>query len=146
LKGTDHGDGVRREDAGRRGRREIPVKVRKIGFVGTRTDRPEAMAAFFEHVLGLEPTHSGDDMWAFRLPDGSVAEVFGSSLNEHLTTGPVAEFQVEDVEAATQELRRAGVQIVFGPQRSEEAGLAWTHFRAPDGNVYGVIEDLRSSG
>ena len=23
---------------------------------------------------------------------------------------------------------------------SEEAGLAWTHFRAPDGNVYGIIE------
>lgn len=122
------------------------MKVRKIGFVGTRTDRPEAMAAFLEHVLGLEPTHSGDDMWAFSLPDGSVAEVFGTSLNDHLTTGPVAEFQVDDVGAATEELRRAAVEIVLGPERSEEAGLAWTHFRAPDGNVYGVIEDLRASG
>ena len=37
------------------------------------------------------------------------------------------------------------VAIVFGPERSEEAGLAWTHFRAPDGNVYGVIEDLRAA-
>jgi catechol 2,3-dioxygenase-like lactoylglutathione lyase family enzyme len=120
------------------------MKVRKIGFVGTRTEKPEAMAAFLETVLGLEPIHSGDDMWAFRLPDGSLAEVFGPSLNDHLTTGPVAEFQVEDVEAATAELRSAGTEIVFGPERSEEAGLAWTHFRAPDGNVYGVIEDLRA--
>jgi predicted enzyme related to lactoylglutathione lyase len=121
------------------------MRVRKIGFVGTRTERPEAMAAFLEDVLGLTAEHAGNDMWAFRLPDGSVAEVFGPSLNEHLTTGPVPEFQVDDVEAATEELRRAGVEIVFGPQRSEEAGLAWTHFRAPDGNVYGVIEDLRAS-
>ena len=120
------------------------MKVRKIGFVGTRTDRPEAMAAFFEHVLGLEPTHGGGDTWAFRLPDGSVAEVFGPSFNEHLTTGPVVEFQVDDVEAATEELRRAGVEIAFGPERSQEAGLAWTHVRAPDGNVYGVIEYLRA--
>ena len=121
------------------------MRVRKIGFVGTRTERPEAMAAFLEHVLGLTAEHAGDDMWAFRLPDGSVAEVFGPSLNDHLTTGPVPEYQVDDVEAATEELRRSGVEIVFGPQRSEEAGLAWTHFRAPDGNVYGVIEDLRAS-
>ena len=116
------------------------MKVLKIGFVGTRTDRPDAMADLFERVLGLTPAHSGDDMWAFELPDGSIAEVFGPSHNYHLTTGPVAEFQVEDVAAASAELRAAGVPIVLGPVRSEEAGLAWTHFRAPDGNIYGVIE------
>jgi catechol 2,3-dioxygenase-like lactoylglutathione lyase family enzyme len=116
------------------------MKVRKIGLVGTRTDRPEAMLDFFERVLGLRPEKSGDDTWAFRLPDGSIAEVFGPSQNDHLTTGPVAEFLVDDVDAATEELRAAGVQIVSGPERSEEGGLAWAHFRAPDGNVYGVIE------
>lgn len=116
------------------------MKVLKIGFVGTRTDRPEAMAEFFERVLGLQPAHRGDDMWAFRLPDGGVAEVFGPSQNEHFRTGPVAEFLVEDVEAATQELRAAGVPIVFGPVRADDVGLAWAHFTAPDGNLYGVIE------
>ena len=40
------------------------MRVRKIGFVGTRTERPEAMAAFLEHVLGLTAEHAGDDMWA----------------------------------------------------------------------------------
>lgn len=119
------------------------MKVLKIGFVGTRTDRPEETAELFERVLGLRATHSGDDMWAFELPDGAIAEVFGPSQNEHLTTGPVAEFLVEDVEAATEELRAAGVPIVFGPERAEEVGLAWTHFRAPDGNIYGIIEGRR---
>ena len=82
------------------------MKVLKIGFVGTRTDRPEAMVDFFERTLALRPMHGGDDMRAFRLPDGSIAEVFGPSQNEHaLTTGPVVEFLVEDVAAATEELR-----------------------------------------
>jgi hypothetical protein len=98
------------------------------------------MADLFERVLGLTPTHSGADMWAFELPDGSLAEVIGPSQNDHFTTGPEAEFQVEDVATASEELHAAGVPIVLGPVRSEEAGLAWTHFRAPDGNIYGVIE------
>jgi catechol 2,3-dioxygenase-like lactoylglutathione lyase family enzyme len=121
------------------------MKVLKIGFVGTRTERPEAMAEFLERSLGLEPTHRGDDMWAFRLPDGGIAEVFGPSQNTHYPTGPVVEFLVEDVEAATEELRAAGIPIVLGPVRAEEVGLAWVQFRAPDGNLYGVIEDLRTS-
>jgi catechol 2,3-dioxygenase-like lactoylglutathione lyase family enzyme len=123
------------------------MKVLKIGFVGTRTDMPEDMTEFFEQVLGLRPDKSDDETWAFRLPDGSLAEVFGPSQNEHLTSGPVAEFLVEDVDAATEELRAAGVEIVSGPERSDEAGLAWVHFRAPDGNIYGLIEgeDLGAS-
>lgn len=116
------------------------MKVRKIAFVGTRTDRPEAMAEFFERVLGLRPEHSGDDMWAFRFPDGGIAEVFGPSRNDHLTTGPVAEFLVDDVVGATEELRAASIPIVFGPVRDDDVGLAWAHFRAPDGNLYGLIE------
>jgi len=116
------------------------MKLLKLGFVGTRTDQPEAMADFFERVLGLRPTHSGDDMWAFELPDGGIAEVFGPSKNEHFTTGPVVEFLVEDVKAATEELRAAGVAIVLGPVRADDVGLAWAHFQAPDGNIYGVIE------
>lgn len=116
------------------------MKLLKIGFVGTRTDRTEATADFFERVLGLEPTHSGDDQWAFRLPDGGISEVFGPSRNEHLTTGPVVEFLVEEVEAATEEVRAAGVPIVFGPEHADDVGLAWTHVRAPDGTIYGFIE------
>jgi catechol 2,3-dioxygenase-like lactoylglutathione lyase family enzyme len=84
--------------------------------------------------------HGGDDMWAFRLPDDSIAEVFGPTQNDHFTTGPVVEFLVEDVAAATEELRAAGVPILLGPVRSDEVGLTWTHVRAPDGNVYGVIQ------
>jgi len=117
------------------------VKLLKIGWVGTRTDQAEAMADFFERILGLRFTHAGDDMWVFQLPDGSKAEVFGPSSNDHFTTGPVVEFLVEDVAAATDELRAAGVPIVYGPVYFEgEDDVAWVQFRAPDGNIYGITQ------
>ena len=109
------------------------MKVLKIGFVGTRTDQPEAMADFFERVLGLRPTHSGDDMWAFRLPDGGIAEVFGPSHNDHYPTGPVVEFLVEDVEAAAEELRTAGVPICSVPNMRTTWGWPGSSSGRPTG-------------
>jgi hypothetical protein len=46
--------------------------------------------------------------WMMKLPDGSKVEVFGpgSDVNRHFTTGPVAGFLVDDVQSATEELRR----------------------------------------
>jgi catechol 2,3-dioxygenase-like lactoylglutathione lyase family enzyme len=91
------------------------VELRKIGWVGTRTENPEATADFFGGVLGLRFSHSGDGVWVFQLPDGSKVEVFGPSENQHFITGPVVEFLTDDVTAATEELRKAGVPIVSGP-------------------------------
>ena len=50
-----------------------------------------------------------------KLPDGSKVEVFGpdSTINRHFTTGPVAGFLVDDVRAATADLRSAGVEILY---------------------------------
>ena len=118
------------------------MEVRKIAWVGTRSDHAEAMAGLFERVLGLRPIHHGDGVWAFEVPDGGRVEVFGpGSDNPHFTTGPVPGFQVDDVDAATEELRSAGIPIVSGPTHmEEEVGLAWVHFRAPDGNVYELTQ------
>ncbi len=118
------------------------MNVRKLAWVGTRTNEAAAMADFLERVLGLSPRHDVDGMWVFTLPDRSKVEVFGPEYdgNEHFTTGPVVEFFVDDVAAATEELRAAGVSIIFGPVHFEEDDVAWVHFRAPDGNVYGLTQ------
>jgi len=100
-------------------------------------------------VLGLRFSHSGDGVWVFQLPDGSKVEVFGPSENQHFITGPVVEFLTDDVTAATEELRKAGVPIVSGPVYFEgEDDVAWVHFRAPDGNIYGITQgrDLEPPG
>jgi catechol 2,3-dioxygenase-like lactoylglutathione lyase family enzyme len=120
------------------------MNLRKIGWLGTRTDQPELMADLFGKVLGIRFSHRSADDWVFQLPDGSKVEVFGPrSDNPHFTTGPVPGFLVDNVEAATEELRAAGIPIVSGPIRWEgEGDVAWVHFRGPDGNIYEITQGL----
>jgi catechol 2,3-dioxygenase-like lactoylglutathione lyase family enzyme len=119
------------------------MNVLKLAWVGTRTDRAAETAAFFGETLGLRREPDVQEFWLFKLPDGSKVEVFGadSTFNPHFTTGPVAGFLVDDVHAATEELRAAGVEILHGPTVHEPSGNAWVHFRAPDGNIYEFTHD-----
>src|SRR5919198_4140421 len=119
-----------------------PMRVHKLAWLGTRTDNPEATVAFFRSLLGLSVDHEEPDFVVLRLPDGAKVEVFGpgSDYNRHFTTGPVAGFLVDDVEAATAELRSAGVEILLEPE-VDDSGNAWVHFRAPDGNIYELTQD-----
>ena len=118
------------------------MDVIKLAWVGTRTDNATATAAFFRDLLGLRPALERPGFWVLMLPDGSKVEVFGpdNDTNRHFTTGPVAGFLVDDIAAAAEELRAAGVEILHGPV-ADEHGNAWVHFRAPDGNVYEFTQD-----
>ena len=118
------------------------MRIIKMAWVGTRSERAEPTVAFFRDVLGLRLALEMPGFWLLRLPDGSKVEVFGpdNPVNRHFTTGPVAGFLVEDVFAATEELRSAGVEILLHPVL-DDSGNAWVHFRAPDGNVYELTSD-----
>ena len=118
----------------------------KLAWVGTRTDRASETADFFEHVMGLRLISTDNDFWVFQMPDGSKVEVFGpgSPDNQHFTTGPVAGFLVDDFEAAIEELREAGTEIVWGPETASD-GNAWVHFRGPDGHLYELTKDPQVS-
>jgi catechol 2,3-dioxygenase-like lactoylglutathione lyase family enzyme len=98
-------------------------------------------------VLGLSLELDRPGFWMLKLPDGSKVEVFGpdSDVNRHFTTGPVAGFLVDDVYAATTELRSAGVEILF-ESGVDASGNAWVHFRAPDGNIYEFTQEPGVSG
>ena len=118
------------------------MQVRRIAWLGVRTERADAMVAFMKDLLGLSLEHAGEGQWVFSLPDGAKAEVFSSDSphNTHFEQGPVAGFYVDDVVAATEELRAAGVEIVHGPVIVEDGDAAWVHFRAPDGNLYELTQ------
>jgi len=125
------------------------VNIRRMGWLTTRTNRYEETRTFFADVLGLrsevdEPTFS-----QFALPDADhdYVEVLGADdpdsefQAKYYTTGPVVGFVVDDVLAAQSELAAAGVEIlgeVNWSTRREAYG--WFHFRAPDGNVYGIMQ------
>jgi catechol 2,3-dioxygenase-like lactoylglutathione lyase family enzyme len=118
------------------------MKIIKLGWVGTRTERAEQTVAFLRGVLGLRPELQQQGFWVFKLPDGSKVEVFGSDspINRHFSTGPVAGFLVDDVRGAAAELRSAGVEILLESD-VDASGNAWVHFRAPDGNIYEFTQD-----
>ena len=118
------------------------MNIIKLAWVGTRTDRAEPTVAFFRDVLGLALGLQHDGFWMLKVSDGSKVEVFGpdSPSNRHFTTGPVVGFLVDDVFAAAEELRHAGVEILLEPEE-DSSGNAWVHFRAPDGNIYELTQD-----
>jgi catechol 2,3-dioxygenase-like lactoylglutathione lyase family enzyme len=118
------------------------MRAHKLAWLGTRTDNPEATVEFFRSVLGLSVDHEEPGFVVLRLPDGAKVEVFGpgSDFNRHFTTGPVAGFLVDDVQAATAELAAAGVEVVQAPVH-DSRGNAWAHFRGPDGNLYELTQD-----
>jgi predicted enzyme related to lactoylglutathione lyase len=116
------------------------MRILGISWLGTRTEDVGAMVRFFKDVLGLTPAIDEEAFAVFRLPDGDVIEVFGADdpYHQHFDTGPVAGFRVDDVAAAQAEMEAAGIEF-FGPPERSDDGYAWSHFRAPDGNVYELM-------
>lgn len=114
------------------------MRVRGVVWAGVRTDRYAETVAFFRDVLGVPLVEVGPGFSWSKLEDSSQFEVFGPPDTEHahFTTGPVPEFLVDDLEAAAAELEAAGAELLSPIQGTPEQG--WLHFRAPDGNVYGL--------
>ncbi len=113
------------------------MDVTGLGWCGTRTERGQELADFYEHVLQLPLVHTEPGFWVFTLPDGRNVEVFAADSpgKDHFTTGPVVGFAVRDLDAAVAELVAAGVELLG------ESGPTWQHFRGADGNVYEVTTD-----
>lgn len=114
------------------------MRVQGVVWVGTRTDAFDDTVSFFRDVLGIEFGFPARDFAWSKMPNTSQLEIFGPADRNHLhfNTGPVPEFLVEDLPAAIEELRAAGVEILGEPVVQGDEG--WLHFRAPDGNVYGL--------
>ncbi len=131
------------------------MRIRRLSFVGVKTERFDAMAAFVRDVLGLKPGHK-DDGWAvFQLESGDrdLLEVYRPGrYDERLlpatAAGPTVAFAVDDLLAARDELVAAGIEIVGDTVWAAEAfddpgyeGFGWLFFRAPDGNIYALQQD-----
>lgn len=120
----------------------MTMTIKGLVWLGARTDRYDAMLAFYRDTMGLELDHQESNFSVFKLPDGSKVEIFGPSdeSHTHFDTGPVGGFLVDNIEAACAALERGGAELIGGVQRWEPTGDAWAHFRAPDGNVYELTQ------
>jgi catechol 2,3-dioxygenase-like lactoylglutathione lyase family enzyme len=122
------------------------MKVKGIVWVGTATDKYQEMVAFFRDTMGLDVFHERDDLSILRLESGEWVEVFGPG-DAHFgefDTGPVVEFLVDDLDAARAELEGKGVE--FLTENHGWGDYVWTHFRAPDGKVYGLTTGPYTDG
>src|ERR1017187_4828117 len=127
--------------------------VKRIGYVGMRTEHLERMTWFFRDVLGLREAMVGETSSILNLPTGafSFAEVYSPGHHDERmipdgVQGPVVAFVVENLEPALREVKEAGLEVIDNVVGAAEAfgepemeGVGWFLLRAPDGRVY-VIE------
>ena len=113
------------------------MDVRGIVFAGTGTDARPEMTTFVQDVLGLARTAvAGVEADLFDLPDGSSFAV-ASPAGMGATDRSVG-FLVDDIDLAVQELRAAGAEV--DQDISGNARERYVHFRAPDGQLYELVE------
>jgi catechol 2,3-dioxygenase-like lactoylglutathione lyase family enzyme len=136
------------------------VHVRRISFVGVRTERFDVMADFARDVLGLVAGHRENGWAVFQLESGDrdLFEVYRpGQYDERLlpadAAGVTIAFGVDDLIQARAALLEAGTEIVADVVWAAEAfddprldGFGWLFFRAPDGNVYAMQQDHATPG
>jgi len=116
--------------------------VKGLAWVGSRTEHYSKMVAFYRDALRLSLDYEEGEFVSFNLADASKAEIFGLSDTEHahFSTGPVVGFLVDDVESARERLEAECIEFIGPVHEWEPTGEAWSHFRAPDGNVYEIVQ------
>ena len=114
------------------------MHIRGIVFVGTHTEEHQAMTAFARDVLGLRQIDvEGVGATLFETTDGDVLAV-APPYEEDGAAERTMGFLVDDLDAAVDELHAAGVET---DGISENARWRYTHFHAPDGKLYELVEE-----
>jgi catechol 2,3-dioxygenase-like lactoylglutathione lyase family enzyme len=117
-----------REDGG--------MRILGLVFAGTSTPHRSQMAGFLGDTLSLQRVQvDGVEADLFELPDGSTFAV--ASPGGMGDTPRSIGFLVEDLDVAVADLRQAGVEV---DPISENERERYLHFRAPDGELYELVE------
>ena len=112
------------------------MRILGLVFAGTSTPHRSRMAGFLGDTLSLQRIQvDGVEADLFELPDGSTFAV--ASPGGMGDTPRSLGFLVEDLDVAVADLREAGVEV---DPISENARERYLHFRAPDGELYELVE------
>ena len=113
------------------------MKAKSFSWVGVATDDFERSLRFFRDVLGLEPWVRGEGQAILKTASGQQLEIFGRDEREkELTASPVIAFEVDDLDAAREDLLSAGIELIGDVGRWN--GFAWQYFRSPDGHIFEI--------
>src|SRR2546430_15568021 len=95
------------------------------------------MVGFLRDVLGLRVEFEEPTTTELSLPSDDRVQVFAPNHPYFdFAGGPVTLFEVDDLRGAQAELVAADIELVGELER--DSSWEWLHFRAPDGNVYGL--------
>jgi predicted enzyme related to lactoylglutathione lyase len=119
------------------------VKVKRVGFLGVRTDKVAEMTAFFRDVIGLRGRRTDDNWTSAQLPSGpwDLVEVFSEDFDDERlipaeVDGVFVAFFVDDLDEARRDAESAGAEIVGENVVFENHAIGWFFVRAPDGRIY----------
>src|SRR5215211_4388674 len=99
------------------------MEVQGLSWMGIRVGDVSEASAFLRR-LGLDHQRTEGEMAVLTAKNGDTVELFGPGDEDHrhFDTGPVVGFEVD------------GVEFISGIERG--GGMAWSHFRGPEGFVY----------
>ena len=109
------------------------MEVRAVDFFAYKTEDMQRSIDFYRDMFGLEPEfvmeHEGQQMWAEYDVGGSTVALHAPGFGPN--EGAVA-LAVDDVQAAVEELKAKGAQVVMAPMGSSVCWVATV--LDPDGN------------
>jgi predicted enzyme related to lactoylglutathione lyase len=110
------------------------MDVKAIDFFAYTVEDMARSLAFYREMFGLEPEfvmeHEGQAMWA-EIDVNGVTVALNASGNG--ARGGAVSFSVDDVQAALEEMKAKGAEVVFGPFESPVCWVAAV--LDPDGNA-----------
>jgi catechol 2,3-dioxygenase-like lactoylglutathione lyase family enzyme len=113
------------------------MKVKSFSWVGVSTDDFDRSMRFFRDLLGLELWVEGECQAILKAESGQQLEIFGRDEREkQVTAAPVVAFEIDDLDAAREELLSAGIELIGDVGRWN--GYAWQYFRSPDGHIFEI--------
>ena len=112
------------------------MKVKGFAWAGVGTDDFEATLRFFTEVIGLTVESNNGKIAHLAVGPRQTLEIFGEGPGKAMNVTPTIAFEVEDFDAACEELRRAGVELVGEVGRWN--GFEWQYFRSPDGHLFEI--------
>jgi hypothetical protein len=118
------------------------MRILGLVFAGSSTSNRPEMVRFLRDTLSLESTRvDGVEADVFALPDGSTFAV-ASPAGMGDTPRSIG-FLVDDLDEAAATLRASGATV--GPI-GENARERYLHFRAPDHQLYELVERKQPDG
>ena len=116
------------------------MAVKSLVWLGIRTPEYARMISLYRDLLALEVIHETETATWFRMADGNEVHVYAQSDADHdfFGCGPVVGFLVDNFDETHSRMIAAGIEFIGEPQR--EGGSVWNHYRAPDGNIYEIME------